>query len=315
MPEGGKATPITPSLIQRAVQGVRYMIDGTTPQTWFGPMQPTTPMAPADVAGRRFDYPTGYNLDYTPRSYEAIKFSDLRALSDSCDVLRSVIETRKDQIEALDWSIRIRTDKNDKGAAATAEQQKRIDAITDFLQYPDKRNSWQQWLRTWLEDMFVLDAACLYKRRNRKGDLWALEPLDGATIKILLDDTGRMPLPPSPAYQQILHGVPATDFSGDVGDGSEEFTSEELIYMMRNPRAHKVYGYSHVEQVIITVNIAIRRSLHQLEFTAKAARLMPSFSRRTHGPVEQLANMQRVSGWPAFRQSRSTPQISCPARQ
>lgn len=33
--------------------------------SWFGPSAPTRPSAPADVAGRRFDYPTGYNLNTT----------------------------------------------------------------------------------------------------------------------------------------------------------------------------------------------------------------------------------------------------------
>ena len=41
---------------------------------------------------------------------------------------------------------------------------------------------------------------------------------------------------------------------------------DELLYLMRNPRSHKVYGYSHVEQVLVTVNILIRRALHQLEY-------------------------------------------------
>src|SRR5580692_3670500 len=97
---------IPKGVVQRAIEGVRYAITGVSPETWFGPMQPLKPMAPADVAGRRFDYPTGYNLQYSPRSYEPVGFADLRALADNCDILRLVIETRKDQIEAQDWDIR-----------------------------------------------------------------------------------------------------------------------------------------------------------------------------------------------------------------
>lgn len=246
--------PISPSLIARLSQAAQYVISGVTPETWFSPMQPLEPMAPPDVAGRRFDYPTGYNLNYTPRSSEPLTFDDLRSLADNCDILRSVIETRKDQIEARNWIIRVKPN-NLTAKMPTPDQQSRIAYISEFMQSPDRENSFNGWLRQILEDMFVIDAACLYKRRTRDGQLYALEIIDGATIKILIDDTGRAPLPPDPAYQQVLKGVPAVDY-----------TRDELIYMKHNPRSHKVYGYSHVEQVMMTVNILIRRALHQLEY-------------------------------------------------
>jgi hypothetical protein len=255
MPEGGKVTPIAPGIVQRVTQAARYVISGVSPQTWFGPMQPLRPMAPPEVKGRQFDYPTGYNLNYRPKSYEGVSFEDLRALADNCDILSSAIETRKDQMEAQDWKIRIAPDDDNKRKSATAEQQKRIDTITEFFQYPDKTNSWEQWQRILLDDMFVIDAPCLYKRLDRKGRLYGLEIIDGAGIKILLDDSGRRPLPPDQAYQQILKGIPAADY-----------TSDELLYWMHNPRSHKVYGRSHVEQVLITVNTLIRRALYQLEY-------------------------------------------------
>ena len=258
--------------LSRAAEATRYVISGVTPNGWFGPWQPLQPMAPiADVRGRQFDYQTGINLNYTPRAYEGVSYEELRALADNCDVLRSVIETRKDQMEALDWTIKIKPDSSNPRARATPEQQARIDAITKFFQYPDKRHNFQQWLRMWMEDMFVLDAATMYKRRDKLGRLWALEPIDGATIKVLIDDSGRSPLPPDPAYQQILHGIPAADYSmpydsEEPETRTEEFTSDELLYLVRNPRTNKLTGYSPVQQVLITVNISIRRTLFQLEY-------------------------------------------------
>jgi len=53
----------------------------------------------------------------------------------------------------------------------------------------------------------------------------------------------RAPEPPDPAYQQVLHGVPAADFSADV-----------LLYLPRNVRADKLYGMSPVEQIALTIN-------------------------------------------------------------
>jgi hypothetical protein len=240
-------------MIARITQAAHYVISGNAPDAWFGPNQPVQPMAPEDVAGRRFDYPTGYNLNYTPRSSEPLSFADLRALADNCDILRSVIETRKDQMEALHWSVRVKPSLHVKNP--TTDQQNRIIAITAFLQSPDRENSFGGWLRQILEDMFVIDAACIYRRRTQGGELHALEIIDGATIKILMDESGRLPLSPDAAYQQVLKGVPAVNY-----------TRDELLYMKHNPRSHKVYGYSHVEQVMVTVNILIRRALHQLEY-------------------------------------------------
>ena len=67
--------------------------------------------------------------------------------------------------------------------------------------------------------------------------------------------TGARPKPPDPAYQQILKGVPAADFSAD-----------ELIYLPRNLRSHRLYGMSPVEQIALTVNIALRRDAATLDY-------------------------------------------------
>jgi HK97 family phage portal protein len=71
---------------------------------------------------------------------------------------------------------------------------------------------------------------------------------------VLIDDTGRRPVPPAPAYEQIIHGRPW-----------RLLTSDELIYAPRNPRPHKAYGFSPVEQILVTVNIGLRRQMMQLQ--------------------------------------------------
>ena len=40
---------------------------------------------------------------------------------------------------------------------------------------------------------------------------------------------------------------------------------DELIYLPRNPRPHKAYGFSPVEQIVMTVNIGLRRQAMQLQ--------------------------------------------------
>ena len=230
--------------------GIRYAITGVGPMNFFGPQQPLQPQAQDRVEGRAFDYPVGYNLRIQPREGEPIGFSTLRGFADGYDLLRLVIETRKDQIEAFDFEI-VPRNKEDGAKAMQGD----IRRVTEFLESPDKEHDWPQWLRMQIEDLLVIDAVAVYPRMTRGGELYGLELVDAATLKRVIDDTGRTPLPPDVAYQQILKGIPAADYSRD-----------QLVYTMRNPRTNRIYGYSPVEQIIMTVNIALRRQMSQLAF-------------------------------------------------
>ena len=177
---------------------------------WFGPLEPITPLAPPEVAGRQWDYLSGYNLSTVARGYAPISFATLRGLADGYDLLRLVIETRKDQVARLSWTIASR----DKKASADP----RLAALRKFFSKPDGRHGFADWLRLILEDLFVIDAPTLYLSRDRAGRLLGLLPIDGATIKPVIDDWGRTPLPYVQngetiypvAYQQILKGYERT---------------------------------------------------------------------------------------------------------
>lgn len=244
------AKPLSPELVARVAAGLRYIVGGDPPD-WFGPLDPMPPMAPPDIAGRSFDFPVGVNLRIQPRPDEPTSFAELRQLADRYDLIRLVVETRKDQLGKFDWSIRRRAGHGD----IDGDGDPRIAEIEELLRYPDREHDFGTWLRLLLEDLLVIDAPTLYLRRDAAGGLYALEVVDGATIKRVIDERGRTPLPPLPAYQQILKGMPAIDY-----------TTDELIYRPRNPRPHKIYGFSPVEQVVMTVNIALRRQVAQLQY-------------------------------------------------
>jgi len=259
MPEGIK-TPISEAMLQTAIRGGQFVNTGNNnvepaPQAvpveqgsaWMAPMQPLQVSTPADVKGRAFDYPVGYNVNIKPRAYEPVTFDQLRALADNLDILRLVIETRKDLVCALEIEIVPKKD--------GIEPDARCKEVQDFLELPDKEHTWAEWLRMLLEDLLVIDAPAIYPLLTKGGKLYTLEPIDGATISRKIDLSGRTPIPPQPAYQQILKGVPAGNF-----------TRDELIYKPRNKRTNKLYGFSPVEQIMMTVNIALRRQLSQLQF-------------------------------------------------
>ena len=292
---GGTAKPIDAGLIARLGRNLRATFD-----VWFGPLAPLPPVAPADTPPRRFDYPSGVNLVTLPRNYEAVSFQQMRDLADSLDLVRIAIETRKDQVSKVPWSFREKTRQSAIGTrhsvgqrngspedvpktatrlapprsnpklsttecrmpSAESPVQARIDELTRFFASPDGEHGFDAWLRMILEDLLVIDAVTLAATADDRGTLWSagtkverFEVIDGATIKRVIDEMGRTPSPPATAYQQILKGVPAIDF-----------TADELVYRPRNLRAHKFYGYSPVEQIIITINLALRRQMFTLAY-------------------------------------------------
>ena len=143
MPEGIK-TPISEAMLQTVIRGGQFVSTGSNviepaPQAvpveqgsgWMAPMQPLQVSTPADVRGRAFDYPVGYNVNIKPRGYEPVTFDQLRALADNLDILRLVIETRKDLVCSLEIEIVQKED--------GIEPDARCREIQEFLSFPDKR--------------------------------------------------------------------------------------------------------------------------------------------------------------------------------
>jgi len=251
--------PVDPGLIQRISGNIRSWLGmntgpGSRELPFFPPGESLPPVAPG-AAGRRWDYPTAVNQVIRPRSYEPIDFDTLRAIADPTvggwDLIRLAIETRKDQLSKLQYNILPRQ-------AANENNRKKADdrclQVEQFLRRPDGHHSWQDWSRMLVEEHLVIDAPCIYGRKALDGTLARLELIDGATIKPIIDYMGRRP-DSGPAYSQVLKGLPAV-----------QYTASEMIYAPRNPRVSKMYGYSCVEQVLITVNIGLRRQAGQLGF-------------------------------------------------
>jgi len=263
--DGGIKTPISAQMIQAAQEG---LLPGQSPtpgrtgwEGWFGPGTPQPAAAPPQVEGRQFELPVGVNLVNT-RKTEGISHAQLRIFADACDIVRMLIETRKDQICGRAWNFVVKEQKPSKAKPARGtpmepekEPDSRLVELTSFFRKPDKVHTFSEWARMMLEDLMVLDAPCCYIQKTLGGGIYAFRPVDGSTIKRLIDLKGWAPAPPEFAYQQILLGVVATSF-----------TVEELVYKPRNVRTHKIYGYSQVEQVIVTAQMWLKRQASNLEY-------------------------------------------------
>lgn len=223
----------------------RTGVTGSFSTALFGagvPLVPPDPQPP-----RQYDYAIGQNLVWTPRATETFGFPQLRAFS-NVELVRLAIETRKDQIERLGWRVRSRDEKKPKSGA-----EERIKVAEALLRKPDGETDFATWLRAVLEDLFVLDAPAIERRWTFGGKLAALEYVQGDTIKVLIDDRGRRPKPPLPAFQQVIKGRIWCDL-----------TARDLIYRPRNVRTNHVYGFGPVEQIVVTLNTILQRQTRQL---------------------------------------------------
>ena len=213
----------------------------------FSPGAPPVPPDPQPV--RRIDFPAGVNLQWTPRGYEAFGFPALRSFA-NVELVRLAIETRKDQIERLDWRVRTKI-----GRKGRTDSQERINRAERLLRKPDGVTPFSDWLRPLVEDMLAIDAPAIERRRDRGGNLLALDVVDGATIKPLVDHNGRRPTAPLPAFQQVIKGRVWCDL-----------TTDDLIYAPHNMRSNHLYGFSQVEQIIVTINTLLQRQTQQLAY-------------------------------------------------
>lgn len=267
-PGGGKITDLSQLAMGLApldpTMGAPFASLTDDPRFSASSMGPGTPATPFPLGGepRQWQYRTGFNFPTPPATDRGIDAGLLRTLADGYDLLRKCIEVMKNEIAAMEWDIVPKERNRRKREQFIAENADDLATIKQFFEWPEAYMTkgqdgatwvrrgivpWQQWISAQLEEYYVGDWMTIWPRRMRNGKLLGFDRVDGSTIKPLVDLEGRTPTPPLPAFQQYLYGVPRASF-----------TLEEILYRPRNLRNHTVYGFSHVEQMLMLVNLALR---------------------------------------------------------
>lgn len=258
---------------------------------WFGPLQPLRPAAPLGTEPRKFEYTLGQNIIFEPRATEAISFRALRALADACDLTRVIIETFKNEMKRAQWDVHAPPRPGEtKGKRKERElEDPVISEIKALLARPDGLNPWETFCGEILEDMLVIDAPAILIRRSPGGKVKQLVPCDGSRITRYITTSGMTPVYdpacqhpshvkngrtqklisangngaqktesepcPCAAYTQYLYGVNAVNL-----------TTRDLVYMPYNLRPWKLYGFPPVEQIIVMINLWLRREMSYLAY-------------------------------------------------
>lgn len=220
---------------------------GMDPSVPFSPGRPLNPYWGEGTAPRARNLATGSNITTRPRTGR-VSFDTIRAVVSSYDIARICIDHRIDDIRSLKYSI---------VPADGVEDDVDVDVAKAkaFLKRPDGRRKFKSWLAVVLENLFKYDAAAIYKRRNRMGEVIALESVDGSTIAPLEDYEGRRPVAPAFAFTQFANGVPW------VG-----LTDRDLIYEPYRPQENSPYGLPPIEYLLLNANTDIRFQWHFLQY-------------------------------------------------
>jgi hypothetical protein len=217
---------------------------------YFGPGISVVPIAPPGTEARGWQYWVNQNMIFTPRPDAEFTAQQLRDLA-RYPLHRIAIENAKDIISNMPRQIRAKKKPGEKNVDVDKRSQgdATLKMLNDFFDCPDGEHDWGQWVREWLEAVYVIDAPAVLVRRTRGGQVAQLRNIDGAFINRLVDEWGYTPQPPDPAYQQLWSGTPSTV----GGIPFTDLTIEQLVYRPRNivPRntvSSFLYGYPPTEQ-------------------------------------------------------------------
>jgi len=214
----------------------------------FGPGHPLMPAHGYSTRPRSTDYPVGVNINTMGReAWGRTSYAVLAGIIDAYDVARMCINHKIDEIRSME-PMYLPKD-GVKGDLTDA-----VDAAEVAMSFPDRENPFEAWVSLLFENSLRYDAGPLYKRRNYDGEIIALEVLDGTTIFPYIDEHGRRPKSPAPAYFQRIKGQ--TD---------KYFTRDDITYNLFRPQANSPYGLAPIESVLLTANTDIRFQWHFLQ--------------------------------------------------
>lgn len=257
---------------------------------------------------RRSEFQIAQNIQQGAN--KLIPFNVLRESSRQIDIVRKCITAWKSKLTGLEWDFIVAEKASEsiikeKGgshtramALARQDYSDDIARLKEFWEKPDRTMGYtfSQWLSLFIEENLVIDGVAIYPLQTVGGALHSLQIVDGTTIKPLIDDNGMRPMPPAPAFQQILYGFARSEFAApdEMERAENELAENELIYLVRYPNVDSVYGTSPTEQSLAVADIYLRRQQWvRMEFTEGA---MPEqyFVADTSFTPQQLAQYEAI---------------------
>lgn len=231
-----------------------------TPVTMYAPGAPlpVIPGIESPDGPRVRDYPVSINVYALPRSSEDTSFEQLRKLADLYYGIRLCERVWFDVINRLEPKIALKPGLLPDGESEQdAKWQKIIAPALDFVACPDREHSLADWLIMSTGDVLELGQSAIFKARNKAKQIIRLDVVDAATIKPILDQSGRLAQYPYPAFEQYIKGVPAGLYLNDANPDRVFFESD-MALITEMARSSSVYGRSRIEDILLVIAQALR---------------------------------------------------------
>ncbi|MGO8683975.1 MAG: hypothetical protein ACLQUT_05280, partial [Thermoleophilia bacterium] len=203
--------------------------DRDLPPGWrmsqFPPGEPIRPGQQPWEEGvpREINYKVSANTTIQPRTnYGLVPFSLLRETYDIISEVKLLVHTLIK--EALVLQPQIKTTDGDMLPTT--------DPLYRLIAKPDGALDWPVWLSRFYRGLLMFDAPCVYQNVDAK----TMHVIQGDTIFPLVDQHGRIPQAPDPAYTQIIMGV-----------AMQWFTADEIWYQPMALRDNAPFGESMIE--------------------------------------------------------------------
>ena len=213
----------------------------------FAPGQPLTPYYGYGRRPRQFNYQVATNVTTETRQ-DRIPFQTLEQLWSSYDIARTCTNYSINDMRSMRVRYEAMDDYEENPTKEIAEAKRR-------LRRPDGRYRLADWIAINQRNLWVLDAAPIYRMRDRAGRVKALHNISGRTIAPMLDYYGGWPEDPAPAFQQFIEGVPW-----------DWLTQRDIIYWPFWPQSDSPYGTPPLENILVNANTDIRLQLYFLQF-------------------------------------------------
>lgn len=246
--------PISKRLVQDLIPSIKKQFGGTTAIAPMSPMNPGPAVKQDETTG--WNFPPGFNMQsYNRRKRKPegnIGYATLRNFSVHYTIARACIDYIKTKIIKLKWDITLSDMDNPEDLN---KEDPRITVARDFFKHPlGNRASYREFIDALLEDYLVIGAVAMERVMTRGGQFMGeLRMVDSSTIRLFIDQYGRIPEPPEPAFAQVIQG-----------SVQSRLTLDDLIYRNRSNRTNTPYGLSPIESIVIQSEAAIQGSLYSL---------------------------------------------------
>jgi SPP1 gp7 family putative phage head morphogenesis protein len=236
--EGTTPAPVAAALHRQGMDTTGTLSPGSPLRPYFGYSQ----------RPRAMDYRVGTNITTSGRAaWGRVSWDTIRGIIGAWDTARACINHKIDELRGMELQFQ-------PADGVTGNVDAALDAARAALAYPDRDLPYESWFSKWMENALKYDWAPLHRRRNMAGEVIGLEVLDGTTISPFIDEHGRKPQAPAPAYFQSVHGMVA-----------DWLTDDDVFVAPFRPQEDSRYGLAPIESLLITANTSIRFQWHMLQ--------------------------------------------------